>query len=124
MKLRKLEIKDAVGMLEWMHDEETQQNFRKNMLNVTLEEATDFCREAKEQFVLQSGKSIHMAIADNVNDEYLGTISLKKIDLENKLDLNEENIIKISVKDNTGIENIKESEECIWREYVHILEDR
>jgi len=34
-------------------------------------------------------------------------IVVNKIDLENKLDLNEENIIKISVKDNIGIEDIK-----------------
>ena len=34
-------------------------------------------------------------------------IVVNKIDLENKLELNEENIIKISVKDNIGIEDIK-----------------
>ena len=126
--LRQLEEKDAGFMLEWMHDEETQQNFRKNMLNVTLEEATDFCREAKEQFVLQNGKSIHMAIADNVNDEYLGTISLKKIDLENKsaeyaISLRKKARGKGIAKKATGLILKKAFEEYgLHRVYLNVLE--
>lgn len=84
ISIRQLKVEDAPFMLEWMHDGETQQRFRKNMRNFTLEDAMAFCKAAELPQVLQSGKSIHMAVVDSANDEYLGTISLKEIDLENK----------------------------------------
>lgn len=79
--LRQLSEKDASLMLEWMHDYDTQKSFRKNMLDVTLEDARKFCREARMDGELKQGQSIHLAVV-NDEDEYLGTISLKNIDFE------------------------------------------
>lgn len=76
--LRKLEEKDAEGMMEWMQDAEIRKNFRFCIENVTREDALKFIREAETEAV--EGKSIHYAIADE-HDEYLGTISLKDVDL-------------------------------------------
>lgn len=82
--LRQLCEKDAELMLEWMHDPDTQKSFQKNMLDVSLDDARRFCREAKLRDSLKQGGSIHLAIA-NDDDEYLGTISLKNVDLKCRL---------------------------------------
>lgn len=76
--LRALQIKDAEGMLEWMHDSEIQQNFKMETLNKTYEDVISFIQNAATE--LSDGKSLHFAIADE-QDEYLGTISLKDVDL-------------------------------------------
>lgn len=76
--LRKLEKKDAAGMLEWMHDKEIQQNFRTNMLSRDYGDAFSFIENALVK--PENGKDIHYAIVDD-KDEYLGTISLKNFDL-------------------------------------------
>ena len=81
--LRELKEKDALSMIEWMHDADIQKNFRKDMLNITLEEAKEFCINSKIQDIPAQGASIHFAIVDE-NDEYLGTVSLKEIDYNNK----------------------------------------
>lgn len=81
--LRELREEDAELMLEWMHDKKTQESFKKNMLNMTLEAAKDFCKSAKIPREINDGVSVHLAIADE-NDEYLGTISLKNIDMNDK----------------------------------------
>ena len=78
MSLRMLKEKDAEGMLEWMHDPEIQKSFRFCAENKKKEDVLRFIREAKVEPV--DGKSIHLAIVDE-NDEYLGTISLKNVDL-------------------------------------------
>lgn len=77
MNLRKLELKDATGMLEWMHDPDIQKCFRFNTENKTLADVTAFIQNAETKPI--DGKSVHLAIADE-DDEYLGTISLKEID--------------------------------------------
>lgn len=79
IKLRKLRDSDIDGMLEWMHDEEIQKSFRKPMLSYTREMVMDFIQGATYDVV--QGVNIHFAIA-NKKDEYLGTISLKELDLE------------------------------------------
>lgn len=81
IKLRELQEKDVEGMLEWMHDPEIQKNFQKNMLERKEEDVLQFIRET--EYCLLDGKSIHYAIV-NEDDVYLGTISLKNVDLENK----------------------------------------
>lgn len=81
MKLRRLEEKDADGMLEWMQDPEIQKVFRFNAEEADKEAVLSFIREAK--ISLDAGENIHYAISDD-NDEYLGTISLKNVDLVNK----------------------------------------
>ena len=81
ISLREIREEDAEQMLEWMHDPDIQRGFRKNMLSVTLEEARQFCRNAKLTEHPGQGQSVHLAVADDT-DEYLGTISLKEINLE------------------------------------------
>lgn len=79
--LREIREEDAEDMLEWMHDTDNQKGFRRNMLDTTLEDAKRFCREARLGENWKQARNIHLAVADN-KDEYLGTISLKKISLE------------------------------------------
>ena len=79
--LRRLQEKDAEGMLEWMHDPEIQRNFRTDMAHKKYEEVVAFIRDAKFQVI--DGQSVHYAVADET-DEYIGTISLKNIDLTAK----------------------------------------
>lgn len=78
MSLRKLKEKDVEGMLEWMHDPVIQKSFRFNTENKKKEDVLNFIRKAEVEPI--DGKSIHFAIVDE-NDEYLGTISLKNVDL-------------------------------------------
>ncbi len=78
MKLRRLQKKDASGMLEWMHDPEFQKHFQIDMMNRKMEDVIEFINQSQSDLI--EGKSIHYAIAGE-EDEYLGTISLKDIDL-------------------------------------------
>lgn len=76
VRLRKLEEKDVPFMLEWMHDEETREIFQANFADMSEKDvkafiADSFCEKHK-----------HFAIVDE-RDEYLGTISLKNIDMKN-----------------------------------------
>lgn len=76
MRLRKLEFKDADGMLNWMKDPAVIQFFR-----MTADKATS---ESVSQFIMQAQNNendLHLAIVDEA-DAYLGTISLKNIDKE------------------------------------------
>lgn len=79
--LRKLKVEDVEGMLEWMCDSEIQKNFRFSMEKKRKEDILKFIETAETEPI--HGKSIHYAIADEY-DEYLGTISLKDIDLTAK----------------------------------------
>lgn len=80
--LRELKTTDAALMLEWMHDEDIQKAFKHDFSETSLKEAEAFCAGTKIPDNIESGMSLHFAIADS-GDEYLGTISLKEIDLEN-----------------------------------------
>ena len=82
ISLRELQISDAPLMLEWMHDPEIQKSFTKDMLNTTLKQAETFCEDSCIPKEIITGTSLHFAIVDESN-EYLGTISLKDIDVEN-----------------------------------------
>lgn len=70
--LRRLEEKDAVLMLEWMHDASVNCWFRYPFGDVTLEKAKFFIKYSFDE------ENQHFAITDKT-DEYLGTISLKHI---------------------------------------------
>lgn len=89
MKLRRLEEKDAAGMLEWMHDIEISRQFCVDMLSRTQEDVLEFIRRA--DIIPLDGESIHYAIAGEM-DEYFGTISLKSI---NRQDQNAEYAISL-----------------------------
>lgn len=82
VRLRELRKEDALPMLEWMHDPDIQKCFKKNMMTITQEQAEKFICNARIPEKLCTGDSIHWAITDDT-DEYLGTISLKDIDVEN-----------------------------------------
>lgn len=77
IKLRNLENKDAVFMLEWMHDESLTYYFAHEFMNMTLENTLKFINT-------DHGNSKHFTIVSDETDEYLGTVSLKSIDLINK----------------------------------------
>lgn len=81
IRLRKLKEKDVPFMLEWMHDEETKTIFQKDMTSITEEQALDFVFASENE--LRDGGSVNYAVVDD-EDVYLGTISLKNIDIKNK----------------------------------------
>ena len=78
MKLRPLEIKDAEGMLEWMHDSNVCEFMQRDFASMTIENCKSFIGSSRD-----TSEDLHMAAADD-NDEYMGTVSLKHIDTENK----------------------------------------
>ncbi len=69
MKLRKLELKDAPLMWEWMHDEEITKHLKTDFEKKTIEDCKSF---------IESDKGVHFAVTDET-DEYLGTVSLKNL---------------------------------------------
>ena len=75
--LRKLLKKDVPQMLEWMHDEKVNCNFRFNFAAMTEEKALEFIAESFTE------ENQHFAIVNDA-DEYLGTISLKNISAKDK----------------------------------------
>lgn len=70
--LRKLERKDTIYMLEWMHDKDIVMHLKTDFNSKTIEDC--------ERFVENSiyDKNIHLAVVD-LKDEYMGTVSLKNI---------------------------------------------
>ena len=55
---------------------------KKKMINNTIDIVREFCISSKIPTYLKQFDNLHFAIVD-ISDEYLGTVSLKKIDLEN-----------------------------------------
>ncbi len=74
MRLRKLEPKDAQGMLSWMHNPEISSVFQCDFQNFDLDRVNGFIESAQED-----SANLHRACVDD-NDRYLGTVSLKNID--------------------------------------------
>ena len=74
MKLRKLEIKDAPLMLEWMHDPDVVQNMQTDFTDKTLSDCETFIRTSQTD-----NKNLHLAVVDDDNT-YMGTVSLKNIE--------------------------------------------
>lgn len=81
--LRELQEQDAPFMLEWMHDPDIQKNFKRNMLEASIDDAILFINTSKIPDFIHTGINLHFAIVGD-EKEYLGTISLKNIDLDNK----------------------------------------
>lgn len=75
MKLRKLEIKDAPFMLEWMKDPDVTGKLKNDFGSKTMEDCERFIMESWNQ-----EENLHLGITDG-NDRYMGTVSLKGIDL-------------------------------------------
>lgn len=73
MRLRKLEIKDAPFMLEWMHDTRVIGDLRTDFSQKTIEDAKEFIKLSWD-----TNTDLHLAIASD-EDIYMGTVSLKHI---------------------------------------------
>ncbi|MBR2309283.1 MAG: GNAT family N-acetyltransferase [Oscillospiraceae bacterium] len=73
MQLRKLTLKDAPLMLEWMHDPSVVADLQTNFAAKTLADCQNFIRSCADP-----SENLHLAITDE-NDEYMGTVSLKHI---------------------------------------------
>ena len=78
MKLRDFKKKDAEPMLEWMHSELSQKVFAKDFNSFTKDKVLDFIENAKNY-----ENQVHLACVDE-KDNYLGTVSLKNINNEDK----------------------------------------
>lgn len=77
MKLRNLELKDAPLMLEWMHDETVVEKMRGRFAEKSIKDCESFIKNSWNK-----EKDIHLAIVSD-EDEYMGTVSLKNIDIKN-----------------------------------------
>ena len=75
MYLRDLEEKDAPLMLEWMQDASVVEKLRGNFREKTIEDCLTFIKAS-----IDKKNDIHLAICSD-EDEYMGTVSLKNIDL-------------------------------------------
>ena len=73
MKLRKLELKDAPHMLEWMHDKSVVEDLRTNFLTKTIVDCENFIKSS-----WNDKNNWNVAIVDE-KDSYMGTVSLKNI---------------------------------------------
>mgnify|MGYP002859319983 CR=1 FL=1 len=73
MYLRKLRIKDAPFMLEWMHDKSVVENLQTDFARKTLADCEQFICNSQNDY-----SNLHIAIVDD-NDEYMGTVSLKNL---------------------------------------------
>jgi diamine N-acetyltransferase len=78
MRLRELKNKDAENMLEWTLDKRVNRFFIRDFSKSTLKSVGEYIEKSKSD---KSNK--HFAIVDE-NDEYMGTVSLKNIDLANE----------------------------------------
>lgn len=74
--IRKLETSDAVHILDWMNDEDIMKNFRINKKNCNMDSVLKFINDS------YNDENIHFAISD-LSNQYIGTISLKNINLVN-----------------------------------------
>lgn len=73
MKLRKLKLKDADLMLEWMHDPFVVKDLQADFATKTITDCEAFINMAQNQV-----HNVHFAIVDEA-DTYMGTVSLKHI---------------------------------------------
>lgn len=74
--IRRLELKDAEGMLEWMHDCDVNKYFQYPFAQSTLDSVNQFINNSFND------ENQHFAIV-NEKDEYCGTVSLKNISYTN-----------------------------------------
>lgn len=77
MRLRKLQLKDAPLMLEWMHDESVVHDLHTDFASKSINDCEAFIM-ANQTF----NDNVNLAIASD-EDEYMGTVSLKHIDRNN-----------------------------------------
>lgn len=78
MKLRNLELKDAPLMIEWMHDKTVVEKLRGDFVEKKIDDCMKFIRDSQNM-----NDDIHLAIVSD-EDEYMGTVSLKNINIKSK----------------------------------------
>lgn len=78
MKVRKLLLQDARYMWEWMQDESVVQYLNTNFEDMTIKDCEKFIVDSWE-----NSRDLNLAIADD-EDVYMGTVSLKHIDTEQR----------------------------------------
>lgn len=78
MKIRRLKKKDAEWMLEWMHDDSVVRDLLADFSNKDMIDCERFIDKSQ-----MAQESLHLAIAAD-DDVYMGTVSLKHIDLCHK----------------------------------------
>ncbi len=76
MNLRKLDLKDADRMLEWMHDPSVVEKLQTDFSKKTIDDCRSFIENSLDE------NNIHLAIV-NDKDLYMGTVSLKHITKDN-----------------------------------------
>lgn len=74
MLVRKLEIKDAPYMYEWMHDENVTSFLKTDFSSKTIDDAENFIKDS-----WKDNDNLNLAIVSDV-DEYMGTVSLKHLE--------------------------------------------
>ncbi len=74
MNLRKLEKRDILLMLEWMHDPSVVKDLQTDFKAKTATDCENFIDN-----VSNTDNGLHLAIVDD-NDVYMGTVSLKHIE--------------------------------------------
>lgn len=79
MRLRKLERRDAQLMLEWMHDSNVVEQLGVNFKEKQIDDCISFIDNSWD-----TGINLHLAIVDE-DDTYMGTVSLKHIDMVDKI---------------------------------------
>jgi len=75
MRLRQLQEKDIAGQLEWMHDAFVYVQFKQAFETFTYSDVLNFIETGNNK------QNHHFAVVDDF-DEYLGTVSLKNIDID------------------------------------------
>ena len=65
-------------MLEWLHNDDITRYLQVGGKKATMESTQEFIKAASDE-----SKNLHRAVVDQ-NDNYLGTVSLKNIDLHKK----------------------------------------
>lgn len=73
--IRRLKKTDIAPMMEWMQDENVTRNLQADFAGMSKEKVEAFIDNS------QTESNVHFAIVDE-NDEYMGTISLKNIDMK------------------------------------------
>ncbi len=78
MKIRELQLKDAPLMLEWMQDKSVVKDLKVDFRSKTIEDCRNFITASWKDEINR-----HLAIVDEA-DTYMGTVSLKHIDMYRK----------------------------------------
>ena len=92
MKLRKLELKDAPLMLEWMHDPDVVRDLQTRFSEKTLQDCESFIRAAADM-----REDCHFAVADDHRPEAQALVDLALVGIEQVLFFRGEHAVEVPV---------------------------